>query len=105
MSFFEYGNLSGRKRRLRKGVWLRVRSLPKDIIDRAKAKMRTPFDEIDWVIVQEMRPEGQVLLEFWTHTMLIDHRKDLWRYTVFHLLEKEDPTWICEGDLGRGYKE
>jgi hypothetical protein len=106
MSWFEYGNLEGKDRRLRKGVWLRVRSLPASLLKEAKKSLRTKADVIDWVVVQEMRPNKQVLLEFWTHTLVLDHLPNKpWRYTVFHLLVDEDPKWICEGDLGRGYKE
>jgi hypothetical protein len=107
MSWFEYGSLPLKKRRLRKGVWLRVRNLPASIMAEARKKMRSKDEEIDWVVVQEMKPDSQVLLEFWCHT---PGRKDRFkdgscRYTVFHVLAKEDPAWICEGDLGRGYKE
>ena len=27
------------------------------------------------------------------------------RYTVVNIRVKENPEWICEGDLGRGYVE
>ena len=108
MSWFEYGTLTGRKRNLRKGVWLRVGSLPTQIYTKAKTYMREG-EEIDWIKVTEMKPNGEVFLEFWCHNPS-DQKHNMrpgakLRYTVFHLLEKEDPKWICEGDLGRGFKE
>lgn len=103
MSWFEYGTLPPKKRKLRKGVWLRVRSLPKSLLAVAKKNRRSALETLDWVIVKEMRPDGKVLLEFWGHTPLLDEFGK--RYTVFYHLCDEDPTWICEGDLGRGYKE
>lgn len=58
-------------------------------------------DQLQWVEVCEIRPEGQVLLEFWCQSL-----EDIPfnRYTVFHIVTKEDPEWVCEGDLGRGFK-
>jgi len=103
MSWFEYGSLPPKKRKLRKGVWLRVRSLPKSLLAVVKKNRRSAFEVLDWVIVKEMRPDGKVLLEFWGHTPLLDKVGE--RYTVFYHLTDEDPEWICEGDLGRGYKE
>ncbi len=106
MSWFEYGLLPPKKRKLRKGVWLRVRNLSKPILDAVKSKFRSKREAIDWVVVSEIRPDNLVLLEFWCHNPFEDNFPDgSQRFTVFHSLVVEDPTWICEGDLGRGYKE
>ena len=95
MSWFKYCDV--KKRRLRKGLWLRVRSLPQDIFDKAKPYMR--FGElISWVEVKELRKNNQVLLEFWCSGW----RRKYPRYTVFHILVDENPDWTVEGDLGRG---
>lgn len=107
MSWFEYGSLPPKKRRLRKGVWLRASALPGPIVKAARRCMRSKHEEIDWVVVSEMRDDGEVLLEFWCH---VPGKADVIsngnvRYTVFHLLAKEDPSWICEGDMGRGFRE
>ena len=101
MSFFEYGSPVGRKRNLRKGVWLRVRHLPEEILKQTKSSMRTG-EKIDWVVVFEMRKDGFVLLEFWCSSLLYDGFD---RYNVFYMVVKEDPNWICEGDMGRGFKQ
>lgn len=106
MSWFEYGTPNPKKRHLRKGVWLRVAHLPKPLLKEAKKKLQFSVEFIDWVVVSEMRPDNEVLLEFWCHNPRTDVFKDgTVRYTVFHILTKEDPTWVCEGDLGRGYKD
>lgn len=106
MSWFEYGVPALNKRRLRKGVWLRVRNLPDPIVKAARKKLRSNDEEIDWVLVEGIRPDRQVLLEFWCHDPIRDRMADgTQRQTVFHLLVVEDPKWICEGDLGRGYKD
>ncbi len=41
MSWFEYDTLPPKKRKLRKGVWLRVRCLPQPILDAIKPKFRS----------------------------------------------------------------
>lgn len=104
MSWFEYGVPS--KRSLRKNVWLRIRDLPSEILDEARNRMR-PGEEIDWIIVKEIQKKNKVLLEFWCH---VPGRQDYFsdsshRFTVFYMSVLEDPNWVCEGDLGRGYKE
>ena len=103
MSWFEYG--VPERRALRKNVWLRVRHLPDALKKRAKKHMRL-FEEIEWVAVQEIHPNGKVLLEFWCRRPGDYQRSDKFvrRYNVFSFEVDEDPTWICEGDLGRGYK-
>lgn len=103
MSWFEYGELTGRDRQLRKGVWLRVRNLPQDILTEIHIFMR-PNEKIEWVVVQELQSNKQVLLEFWCADPN-DWFGGYKRYNVFHWTVPEDPKWICEGDLGRGFKQ
>lgn len=98
MSWFCYGNQT--KRRYRVGIWLRVRSLPKDILEKAHKKLNNKKMSIAWVVVKELQPNEHVLLEFWCCAYAPLYMGDI--YTVFHLSVKEDPEWICEGDLGRG---
>jgi hypothetical protein len=105
VSWFEYGSFEGKDRKLRKGVWLRTRSLPKELLDAIKKKMRM-FERLERVVVDEIRPDGKVLLEFWSYNAFVDCFDDgAIRYTVSHVLTSENPKWVCEGDLGRGYKE
>jgi hypothetical protein len=110
MSWFEYG--TPKRRHLRKGVFLRVRNLPENLLKSAK-KILKPGEMIEWVEVSGIEANGKVLLEFWcAHEFSPEigrlqkkipgfHR----RFTVFHLFVDENPEWICEGDLGRGYRE
>lgn len=100
MAWFEYGNLKGRKRQLRKGVYLRVSALPKDLIKIAETFMR-PKELIEYVIVKEIRKDN-CMLEFWTRHVGVDPMN---RHTVFTYIAQENPEWICESDVGRGYKE
>lgn len=96
MSWFLYSQ--PKKRSHKKGIWLRYHDLPKPILSRV-ARMLRPGEQVLWVCVEGLRPNGQVLLEFWSR----DPRDPVQqRYSVFHLLEDEDPSWVCEGDLGRG---
>jgi len=97
MSWFEYGK--PKRRSLRKGVWLRVRDLPGDVRLKIRALLKKN-ERITWVAVQEIRPKGQVLLECWAHVP----KESMNRHIVVHVLVDENPEWICEGDLGRGYK-
>lgn len=115
MSWFEYG--TPKKRSLRKGVWLRVKHLPEDILRRAKAVMK-PDEIIEWVVITEIIPNDKVYLEFWCKerpfnnplkwsrfAKKLKNNHDFYnRFTVFGFVVDEDPAWICEGDLGRGYK-
>ena len=102
MSWFHYGKPEPKKRKLRKGVWLRVQCLPEDIYIAAREKLRSITEVIRWVIVSEIRPDGKVLLEFWCQEMFDPVPE---RYTVFYLFVGENPEWVCEGDLGRGWKD
>ena len=96
MSWFNYGDQPSR--RLRKGVWLRLRNLPKDIRDAARPYMRR-IEQLDRVVVQELRSDGRVLLECWSRPFCQSRT----RWTVFYLLIQENDDWVCEGDIGRGY--
>jgi hypothetical protein len=118
LSWFEYGEPE--KRSWRKGVWLRVRALDAEILEIAKRFMR-PDEEIQWVEIKEMQSDGRVLLEVWANNYAdkIEHSEkegaypkyfeSLYgfssRYNVFYFSVKEDPKWVCEGDLGRGMVE
>lgn len=104
MSWFVYSDQQ--KRRYRKGIWLRLRSLPEDLLAKIKSNMQDN-ETLAWVVVQELRPKNQVLLEVWCNQLAgMGHwpwKKTNERFTVFHLLVDEDPNWVCEGDLGRGF--
>jgi hypothetical protein len=102
MSWFDYG--TPKRRHLRKGVWLRLIHLPAPLLKQIKKHSKK--EELFYVEVSKIRPKGKVLLEIWCHQPGPRmHPTIPARYTVFHLLVDEDPTWCCEGDLGRGYKE
>lgn len=100
MSWFEYG--TPERRSHRRGVWLRVRNLPKPILKEAK-KYLSFTESIEWVEVKEMRPEGRVFLEFWCRKIGSMRPGKPTVFKVFGLVVSEDPSWICEGDLGRGF--
>lgn len=97
MSWFVYNDQQ--KRRYRKGIWLRIRSLPTDLLAKIQQQMKKT-ESLAWVVVQELKPKNQVLLEIWCYQFSPGTTPQ--RYTVFHLLVDEDPNWVCEGDLGRG---
>lgn len=100
MSWFVYNDQQ--RRRYRKGIWLRIRSLPEDLLAKIKKQMKKA-ESLAWVVVQELRPNNQVLLEIWCYqTRFPWSPKKSERFTVFHLLVDENPDWVCEGDLGRG---
>jgi hypothetical protein len=104
MSWFEYG--SPKKRSLRKGVFLRVKNLPKELLNIVKPLMSQNVNHIDWIIVKEILPKKEVLLEFWCSDFTkCTYLQNPCKYEVIQYNCDEDPNWICEGDLGRGYKE
>lgn len=101
MSWFEYG--TPERRSWRKGVWLRVRNLPAPLVKEAKKYLGiTEF--IEWVEVKEIRPHGKVYLEFWCRKVGSMKPNKPVINKVFGLVVDENPEWICEGDLGRGYR-
>lgn len=102
MSWFKYADQ--KVRRYRKGIWLRVRSLPDGLRGLIESNMQ-PGEQIAWVEVQELQRGLQVLLEIWCTQMAdVTEQQQLrpQRYTVFHLSVPENPDWTCEGDFGRG---
>jgi hypothetical protein len=100
MSWFVYNDQQ--RRRYRKGIWLRIRSLPSELLAKIQKHMQRN-ETLAWVVVQELKPNNQVLLEIWCNqTKFPWTQKTPERYTVFHLLVDENPDWVCEGDLGRG---
>ena len=103
MSWFKLGWQE--KRKLRKGVFLRVMFLSDDVKSAIKkSKCLRMTDRIHWIEISELRDDEQVLLEVWAQS-LGDAMKMKSRYNVFHILIKENPEWICEGDQGRGFVE
>lgn len=97
MSWFEYG--TPKKRSWRKGVALRVRDLPPELltyINQYKGKSQQIF----YVLVIEIQAEGSVLLEYHCGRDIMSPKQ-----TVVTQQVKENPKWICESDLGRGYVE
>jgi hypothetical protein len=58
------------------------------------------FQQIFYVLVAEIQDDGYVLLEYHCGTKIMSPRQ-----TVITQHVKENPKWICEGDLGRGYVE
>lgn len=98
MAWFLYGDQQ--KRKLRKGIWLRTRSLPAELAKTIDSKMLLS-ESLAWIIVNELKPNNQVLLEVWCHQR--SYRSRLrGRYTVFYITADEDNNWVCESDLGRG---
>ncbi len=100
MSWFEYG--TPKRRSLRKGVWLRVRNLPESLVKRVKKHLGMT-ETIEWCEVKEIRPNGQVYLEFWCRKFGSLKGPEFVSKVVGFVTD-EDPAWICEGDLGRGWK-
>ena len=99
MSWFFYGKPTRRVHR--KGVWLRVSRLPDSILGEAQKALR-PDEMIMMCKVEELRPNGKVLLEL-KAVGLGDVQLN--RCNCFYILVDEDPEWVCEGDLGRGFKD
>ena len=105
MSWFEYG--TPERRSHRKGVWLRVRNLAPAILDKVQPFI-PPDEKINWVIVKEIQKKGMVYIEVWCSrldNLTTGANTGVYKSTVLGLQIQEDPAWICEGDLGRGYKE
>lgn len=101
MSWFTYD--VPKPRSLRKGVYLRVRNLPPDMLEQWSAVCQPrPNEQLDMVKVLEIRPAGRVLVECWSHVPFIDHPTD--KHVVVTFETDENPFWVCEGDLGRGFK-
>lgn len=97
MSWFEYG--TPEKRHWRKGVALRVRNLTPELlayVNRYKGRLQQIF----YVLVVEIQDDGYVLLEYHCGRKIMSPRQTVITHHV-----KENPEWVCEGDLGRGCVE
>ena len=97
MGWFEYDYSGPEDRRShRRGIFLRVRDFPKD--PNVEELMREG-ERLESIEVKELRPSGNVLLEFRSRA-----KEDPFeRCTCFELVFKEDPEWVCESDIGRGW--
>ena len=103
MSWFKYGDI--KKRSHAKGVALRFYFLPQALQSKIKNVIHQT-DEVDFILVSELRPQNQVLLEVWVRSPgwgKFMRDKGMEKYTVLMFLADEDPEWICEGDVGRGW--
>lgn len=100
MSWFEYDSATPRS--LRKGVCLRIRSIPAEILAQWSEICQPRTDEwLDRVEVLEVLPRGKVILRCWSRVVGVDPFD---RHVVVEFMTDEDSTWICEGDIGRGHK-
>ncbi len=102
MSWFYYGDPKNRQKR--KGIWLRTQTVPEDVKGAIKdTRCLRASESIDRIEVHEMRDNDLVLLRIWAKS-IADSARKINRYNVFFVIVKENPEWICEGDLGRGLK-
>ena len=100
MSWFIYGKHT--KKHI--GIWLRPSSNP-DVIEKIKkSKLKRFGDSISRIVVSEFDKEkNAVWLQIWTKNIFDSiFRKN--RYTVFHIKTEINENWVCEGDLGNGFK-
>ena len=98
---FLYGRPQRRSRR--KGVWLRVKTLPSDVDQYFRSRMR-PKDVLSHVVVSQIKWDG-VVLEAWCADPSVFRIKDNEVWTVIVGRFPEDPDWICEKYLGSGPRD
>lgn len=101
MSWFYLKDQPSRK--MRKGIFLRVRSNPDVMEAIKKSRLKRPMEQVWMVSILELRKDNKVLLEVWCQSV-IDMVRNKHRNNVFHVLVGENPEWVCEGDLGRGLR-
>ena len=100
MSWFTYDE--PKPRSLRKGVCLRVKNLPQDIMSQWSGLCQPrPDERIDRVDVLEILPKGKGIVRCWSRVSGVD---PIDRHVVVEFMTDENPLWICEGDVGVGYK-
>jgi hypothetical protein len=99
MAWFLYKDQPSRKMRV--GICLRYRSLPKDLQKRIK-KMIMIDESLIFIRVAELKPKNQVLLEVWTEPLFNSRHNDYIHYSVYVFCVDENPEWVCESDIGRG---
>jgi len=101
MSNFSYGKHT--KKRI--GVWLRHQSNPDMIKMISENVNKRIMDTVERVIISEYdKKTDEVWIEVWCKNFW-DTFRERHRYNVFYLKTKVNEEWICEGDLGKGYKE
>lgn len=114
MSWFAYSDLKSKKEK--NGVWLRInRGSNAELINELRKIGKLNFnDHISKIEINEPNDNDQtVLLEVWSEKIftmeklrfIITGNFPMFpeKYTVFYYRIKENPDWICEGDLGKGY--
>lgn len=100
MAWFKYEDQP--IRRYRKGIWLRVKSLPDHLKIRITAELKKQ-ETIAYIKIYELQTKNRVLLEIWCYQDKYPFNSNkAERYTVFYLSEVENPDWVCESDIGRG---
>jgi hypothetical protein len=93
------------RRRYRKGIWLRVyRGDNPDVHKLIKESKLLRFgDCVDRMVIKVLLRDNRVLLEIWARNVKdIVRPKYRERFNVFYIDAKENPKWVCEGDIGRG---
>lgn len=102
MSWFLLGDIKERSEI--KGIWLRSSEDTNLDVQKAikQSKHLRLTEYVDRIVIHEIKNNEQVLLEIWGKNSL-DFIKNKRRYNVFYVLVKENPEWVCEGDLGKGF--
>lgn len=97
MGWFEYDYSDPEDRRShRRGVFLRVLFFP---IDEDIKEMMREGERLETIEVKELLKGDNVLLEFRSRA----NGDPIERCTCFSMVYKEDPKWVCESDIGRGW--
>lgn len=120
MAFFLYKDI--KKNRNKPGVCLRVNAMLKDpAFVEVFGRFNIPREHLEWIKVHEVE-SGWARLQCWTASFRrkmkfarsvkgiaghIASRKPYMgdSHVVVAVVMPENPEWICESDMGRGYAE
>lgn len=97
---FLYG--TPRRRSRRRGVWLRVKELPNDLLHYFESKMRHG-EVLSHVVVAQIKWDGVVLEAWCADPAKFKIEEPVW--TVVQARVPEDPGWVCEKNLGAGWRD
>lgn len=101
MSHFAYGNHTEK----RIGVWLRYESNPDIMMFIKKHPCLKYLDMVSRIVVSDYDEETKdVWIQVWCKNLIDIILWKKHRYNVFYIKVKPNPEWICEGDLGVGFK-
>lgn len=96
-----------KSRSLRKNVWLRINCDVNQDVHEVIKRAHMDKHTLERIVILNILPKDKVLLEIWfkdDYTQFVANER-ITKFTVIHVVVPENPEWVCESDVGRGFVE